>query len=110
MRFFALLAASAFILGVTAAPRPDAVTYTEPDPQQATGTPGRIPPGNPPPKPNLYNRTGELNEPVQMPFLPAGGINTKPDDIPVYEPFSDFDYQSLALALYHVSILLMYSM
>lgn len=90
------------LLGVTAYPQPQAVTSTEQNPEQATGTPGRIPRDNPPPKPNPYNRTGELNQPYQAPFLPAGGINVKPTDIPVYEPMSDFDYQSLALGLHQV--------
>ncbi|KAI5806034.1 hypothetical protein BZA77DRAFT_368279 [Pyronema omphalodes] len=41
-----------------------------------------------------------LTRPEPMPYMPAGGINTSPDDIPVYQAFSDFDWQSLSLALY----------
>lgn len=63
-------------------------------------TPGEIPAGNPPPFPNPYPRTGNLTQPPVKPFMPAGGVNVNRTDIPVYEPFSDFDYQSLALALY----------
>lgn len=102
MRFSALLAASTYILAVSALPKPQAVTFVEPNPAEATGTPGRIPEGNPPAPENKYNMTGELTQPEQAPFLPAGGINTKPTDIPVYEAFSDFDWQSLALGLHQV--------
>ncbi|KAI5816477.1 stress response protein Rds1 [Pyronema omphalodes] len=79
---------------------PQAATATESDPEQATGSPGRIPEGNPPEPVNVYPNTGNLTRPEPMPYMPAGGINTSPDDIPVYQAFSDFDWQSLSLALY----------
>ncbi|KAL2315253.1 Protein rds1 [Schizosaccharomyces pombe] len=48
-----------------------------------------------------YTATGSFNQSI-MPanFTPAGGIDTN-DSSPTYHPFSDFDYQSLSLALYH---------
>ncbi|KAI0630097.1 Rds1 protein [Trametes polyzona] len=36
---------------------------------------------------------------VGMPYMPSGGLGTNSTP-PVYQPMSDFDYQSLALALY----------
>lgn len=35
-----------------------------------------------------------------MPYEPNGGADTDPSAIPIYHPFSDFDYQSFNLALY----------
>ncbi|EPX74939.1 uncharacterized protein SOCG_02418 [Schizosaccharomyces octosporus yFS286] len=48
-----------------------------------------------------YNATGDFNSSL-MPanFTPAGGIVPMDPD-PTYHPLSDFDYQSLSLALYH---------
>ncbi|KAM7214253.1 Ferritin-like domain containing protein [Rhypophila decipiens] len=55
-----------------------------------------LPPG---PDAFKYNRTGKLNSPLAAPFTPSGGRDTN-GSAPVYLPLSDFDYQSLALALY----------
>ncbi|KAM7186115.1 hypothetical protein V8F20_011521 [Naviculisporaceae sp. PSN 640] len=55
-----------------------------------------LPPG---PDAYKYNRTGKLNAPMPAPFTPSGGRDTN-GSAPVYQPMSDFDYQSLALALY----------
>lgn len=93
---FAVLSLAAALPFVAALP----ATTTESPPQNATGTPGQIPDDNPPPLPNHYERTGNLTEPPVKPYMPAGGKNVNKTDIPVYEPFSDFDFMSLALALY----------
>jgi hypothetical protein len=79
---------------------PQYATTTESDPEKATGSPGRIPEGNPPEPVNFYPNTGKLTRPEPMPYMPAGGVNTSPDDIPVYQAFSDFDWHSLSLTLY----------
>ncbi|KAL6881761.1 ferritin-like domain-containing protein [Trichoderma longibrachiatum] len=54
-----------------------------------------------PPAPNSFNYTadGKLHAPQPAPFTPSGGIGTN-GSAPVYRVQSDFDYQSLALALY----------
>jgi len=100
MRFSVLQAAGLFTLAVQAAPAPQAVTTTEADPRSATGTPGRIPSGNPPEPSNTYPNTGNLTQPEPMPYMPAGGANTNKTSIPVYQAFSDFDWHSLSLTLY----------
>lgn len=46
-----------------------------------------------------YTASGNLTSPEPMPYTPYGGLNTN-GSIPVYHPLSDFDYESLALALY----------
>ncbi|KZZ88353.1 protein rds1 [Moelleriella libera RCEF 2490] len=46
-----------------------------------------------------YPADGNLHEPQPAPFTPHGGIGTN-GTAPVYRVQSDFDYQSLALALY----------
>ncbi|KAH0612944.1 uncharacterized protein H6S33_009324 [Morchella sextelata] len=68
------------------------------DPRSATGTPGVIPPGNPPEPHNPYPNTGNLTQPETAPYVPAGGINTNGTP-PVYQALSDFDWQSINLAL-----------
>ncbi|EAS31795.3 uncharacterized protein CIMG_07274 [Coccidioides immitis RS] len=54
-----------------------------------------------PPNPNAtsYPSDGQLHAPQPVPYAPAGGIGTDGTE-PVYNVRSDFDYQSLALALY----------
>jgi hypothetical protein len=54
-----------------------------------------------PPAPDAYDypADGELHAPFPAPFTPNGGIGTN-GSAPVYRVQSDFDYQSLALALY----------
>jgi hypothetical protein len=47
-----------------------------------------------------YPADGQLHGPEPMPYTPSGGIGFN-GSIPVYKVQSDFDYQSLALALYH---------
>ncbi|RPA90835.1 stress response protein Rds1 [Choiromyces venosus 120613-1] len=73
-------------------------TPTVMDPRQATGTPGQIPIGNPPEPVNLYPNTGNLTQPEPKPYTPAGGLNTNSTP-PVYQAMSDFDWQSINLAL-----------
>jgi hypothetical protein len=76
------------------------VTTTESPAISATGTPGHIPAGNPPPINNTYPETGNLTSPLAAPYFPEGGNNTNATSIPVYESFSDFDWFSLSLVLY----------
>ncbi|KAG6038682.1 hypothetical protein E4U41_003893 [Claviceps citrina] len=54
-----------------------------------------------PPGPDAYKypADGELHGPQPAPYTPNGGIGTN-GSAPVYRVQSDFDYQSLALALY----------
>lgn len=52
-----------------------------------------------PPSATTYVANGELNNPQPAPYVPGGGRDTN-GTAPVYRPMSDFDYQSLALALY----------
>ncbi|KAG8411500.1 hypothetical protein J3458_015557 [Metarhizium acridum] len=47
-----------------------------------------------------YPADGKLHGPQPAPYTPNGGIGTN-GSAPVYRVQSDFDYQSLALALYH---------
>ncbi|KAK3309464.1 uncharacterized protein B0T15DRAFT_515562 [Chaetomium strumarium] len=56
--------------------------------------------GPPPPQIVAYPADGKLHGDQPMPFTPSGGIGTNGSE-PVYKVASDFDYQSLALALYH---------
>ncbi|PFH57723.1 hypothetical protein XA68_14651 [Ophiocordyceps unilateralis] len=57
-------------------------------------------PSLPPPENSYdYPADGQLHEHQPAPFTPAGGIGTN-GTAPVYRVQSDFDYQSLALALY----------
>ncbi|KAJ5690187.1 Protein rds1 [Penicillium macrosclerotiorum] len=46
-----------------------------------------------------YSSDGKLHNAEPAPFVPAGGIGTN-GSTPVYNAKSDFDYESLALALY----------
>jgi len=48
---------------------------------------------------NTYPSNGELQAPLPAPYTPNGGEGTNGTE-PVYEMMSDFDYQSIALALY----------
>jgi len=57
---------------------------------------GRLPPN---PTATVYNPNGTLNHPQPIPFQPAGGLGTNGSE-PVYRVQSDFDYQSVLLALY----------
>ncbi|KAK4129709.1 hypothetical protein N657DRAFT_653018 [Parathielavia appendiculata] len=59
-----------------------------------------IAPAPPPPQIVEYPADGELHGDQPMPFTPSGGIGTNGSE-PIYKVASDFDYQSLALALYH---------
>ena len=54
-----------------------------------------------PPLPNAtkYPADGRLHKDMPAPYTPNGGLGTNGSE-PVYRPMSDFDYQSLALALY----------
>ncbi|KAI1288643.1 hypothetical protein EDD11_009842, partial [Mortierella claussenii] len=45
-----------------------------------------------------YKSDGHLHKHPPKPYTPAGGLAT--DEPPVYHPLSDFDFQSLNLALY----------
>ncbi|KAK3316777.1 ferritin-like domain-containing protein [Apodospora peruviana] len=55
-----------------------------------------LPPG---PDAYKYDRTGKLHAPMPAPYTPSGGRDTN-GSAPVYRPLSDFDYESVALALY----------
>ena len=59
-----------------------------------------IAPLPPPPQILAYPADGKLHGDQPMPYTPSGGIGTNGSE-PVYKVASDFDYQSLALALYH---------
>ncbi|CAM1510395.1 Fc.00g007300.m01.CDS01 [Cosmosporella sp. VM-42] len=54
-----------------------------------------------PPAPNAfdYPADGQLHAPQPAPYTPGGGRDTN-GSAPVYRVMSDFDYQSIALALY----------
>ncbi|KAJ3015143.1 hypothetical protein HKX48_004764 [Thoreauomyces humboldtii] len=43
---------------------------------------------------------GGVQNPEPAPYTPAGGTGTDPKDIPFYHPLSDFDWESLNLALH----------
>ncbi|KAL7960275.1 ferritin-like domain-containing protein [Trichoderma compactum] len=58
-----------------------------------------IQPGPPAPGSFNYTADGKLHGPEPTPFTPNGGIGTN-GSAPVYRVQSDYDYQSLALALY----------
>ncbi|KAL9108113.1 MAG: hypothetical protein Q9227_007089 [Pyrenula ochraceoflavens] len=51
------------------------------------------------PEETTYPSNGELTAPEPAPYTPAGGLGTNGTE-PVYNVQSDFDYESLALALY----------
>lgn len=55
-----------------------------------------------PPNPThtYYNPSGTLLHPAPAPFVPAGGLGTN-GTLPRYMVNSDFDFESLALALYY---------
>ncbi|KAK4143921.1 ferritin-like domain-containing protein [Dichotomopilus funicola] len=59
-----------------------------------------IAPAPAPPQILQYQPDGKLHADQPMPFTPSGGIGTN-GSLPLYKVASDFDYQSLALALYH---------
>jgi len=54
-----------------------------------------------PPGPDAYKypADGKLHGEQPAPYTPSGGLGTN-GSAPVYRPMSDFDYQSLSLALY----------
>lgn len=54
-----------------------------------------------PPNPTAtyYNTDGLLHQPAPVPYQPAGGLGTNGTE-PRYQVNSEFDYESLALALY----------
>ncbi|KAJ4152976.1 hypothetical protein LMH87_009491 [Akanthomyces muscarius] len=58
-----------------------------------------IPALPPPADAYSYPADGKLHKPEPAPFTPSGGVGTN-GSAPVYRVQSDFDYQSLALALY----------
>ncbi|KAJ5101833.1 hypothetical protein NUU61_004055 [Penicillium alfredii] len=58
-----------------------------------------IPTGSVAPAATSYPSDGKLHSAQPAPFVPAGGVGTN-GTIPVYNAKSDFDYESLALALY----------
>ncbi|KAI9853216.1 MAG: hypothetical protein M1824_001521 [Vezdaea acicularis] len=55
-----------------------------------------LPPG---PDATSYPRDGKLHAPEPAPYTPAGGLGTNGSE-PVYVVQSDFDFESIALALY----------
>lgn len=58
-----------------------------------------IPALPPNPTATTYIADGTLQDPQPAPYVPAGGLGTNGTE-PVYNAKSDFDFQSLALALY----------
>ncbi|EEP82971.1 protein rds1 [Uncinocarpus reesii 1704] len=58
-----------------------------------------IAPLPPNPTATTYPSDGQLHEPQPAPYTPAGGLGTNGTE-PIYNVRSDFDYQSLAIALY----------
>ncbi|KAI4145008.1 MAG: hypothetical protein LQ340_006457 [Diploschistes diacapsis] len=58
-----------------------------------------IPALPPNPTATTYPSDGKLHGPEPAPYTPNGGLGTNGTE-PVYKPQSDFDYESLALALY----------
>ncbi|KAL2015453.1 hypothetical protein VTK56DRAFT_5397 [Thermocarpiscus australiensis] len=54
-----------------------------------------------PPGPDAYKypSDGKLHAPMPAPYIPSGGLGTN-GSAPVYRMLSDFDYESIALALY----------
>ena len=58
-----------------------------------------IPALPPNPTATTYPSDGNLHDPQPAPYTPAGGLGTNGTE-PVYNAKSDFDYESLALALY----------
>lgn len=79
-------------------------TYTGPEPTTTgalsnTVLASSVPARPPPPDSFKYPADGKLHGPQPAPYTPSGGIGTN-GSAPVYRVQSDFDYQSLALALY----------
>jgi hypothetical protein len=61
---------------------------------------GQTIPALPPnPTATTYPSDGKLHDPEPIPYMPAGGLGTNGTE-PIYRPHSDFDYESLAIALY----------
>lgn len=60
-----------------------------------------MPPAGVPINPDaiVYPADGKLHGPQPMPYTPSGGVGFN-GTVPIYKVQSDFDYQSLALALY----------
>ncbi|MCJ1233741.1 hypothetical protein MMC14_001699 [Varicellaria rhodocarpa] len=58
-----------------------------------------IPALPPNPSATTYPSDGQLHSPEPAPYTPAGGLGTNGTE-PVYAMQSDFDYESIALALY----------
>ena len=58
-----------------------------------------IPALPPNPAATTYPSDGKLHDPEPAPYTPNGGRDTN-GTLPIYKPKSDFDYESLALALY----------
>ncbi|KAJ5945759.1 Protein rds1 [Penicillium verhagenii] len=65
----------------------------------ATSVGTGIPSGSIAPSETTYPSDGKLHNAEPAPYDPAGGVGTN-GSIPVYNAKSDFDYESLALALY----------
>lgn len=61
-----------------------------------------MPPAGVPINPDalVYPADGKLHGPQPMPFTPSGGVGFN-GSVPVYKVQSDFDFQSLSLALFH---------
>ncbi|KAH7310166.1 protein rds1 [Rhexocercosporidium sp. MPI-PUGE-AT-0058] len=82
-----------------------AVAATTPPPATTTGAISttilaasipHLPPG---PDATSYPRDGQLHGDQPAPYTPSGGLGTNGSE-PVYVPQTDFDFQSMALALY----------
>ncbi|GIJ86182.1 hypothetical protein Asppvi_005064 [Aspergillus pseudoviridinutans] len=67
--------------------------------ESASSVGSGIPTLGPAPGATSYPSDGKLHEPQPAPYVPAGGVGTN-GTTPIYNAKSDFDYESLALALY----------
>lgn len=79
--------------------------YDGPSPTTTGALSTSIVPSTPPdvplnPEALVYPADGKLHGPEPMPYTPSGGIGFNGSN-PIYKVQSDFDYQSLALALFH---------
>ncbi|KAI0839355.1 ferritin-like domain-containing protein [Hypoxylon sp. FL0890] len=79
-------------------------SYTGPPPTTTGALSTRVEaasiPARPPEPYKLqYPADGNLHQPQPAPYTPGGGLGTNGSE-PVYRVVSDFDYQSIALALY----------
>ncbi|KAG9069055.1 hypothetical protein KI688_009946 [Linnemannia hyalina] len=97
----ALIATLSFLGLASAAPAP--TVFRTPIPPEAPNTsihekPLKGPITAPFPVNKGYKSDGKIHDPLPKPHTPAGGLAL--NETPIYHPLSDFDYQSLSMALY----------